>query len=239
MDPAATLATLGADLAARYQLTDECLTLAGRPLRLRRVSDPDLLLDELCARDPHDTDVEDLRLPYWALVWPAGRALAERVLTGPDLGPDTPTLELGCGLGLVTVAAVLRGAPVLATDYQPEALRFTRLNCLLNAGVEPETGVLDWRAPAATRRYACLLGADLAYETRFFQPLLDCFARLLEPDGVILFGEPNRAVARSFFAALPAAGWAHEVLTATPDVTTYRLWRRQVTAACRQPAAAL
>ena len=56
-------------------------------------------------------------------------------------------IELGCGLGLPTVAALDAGAEVLATDHYEAALDFTLYNALTNLGREPKVAHLDWHAP--------------------------------------------------------------------------------------------
>ncbi|MFM8780678.1 MAG: methyltransferase domain-containing protein, partial [Gemmatimonadota bacterium] len=59
----------------------------------------------------------------------ADHVLRERALLGavPD-GPRPTALELGCGLGLVTLAAQRAGYAVTATDYYEDALRFAARN---------------------------------------------------------------------------------------------------------------
>ena len=51
-----------------------------------------------------------IHLPYWALLWPSGMALAEAILAAPSLIAGKRTLELGCGLG-VTASAALKPGP--------------------------------------------------------------------------------------------------------------------------------
>jgi hypothetical protein len=63
----------------------------------------------------------DERLPYWADLWPSSYALADRVASDNSAEGDEPTrlLELGCGLGLVTIAALSAGFDVLARTMAP------------------------------------------------------------------------------------------------------------------------
>ena len=112
-----------------------------------------------------------------------------------------------------------------AADYEPDALAFTRLNCLLNVGYEPASILLDWRTPDLDETFSCILAADLAYEQRSFQPLLTCFDQLLRPGGCILLGEPNRRIARPFFTTLRKSGWQLDALHAANAVTCYRITR--------------
>src|SRR5579862_1794881 len=74
--------------------------------------------------------VRDERLPYWADLWPAARVLAAALLEC-HVSSDVQRprlLELGCGLGLATAAALRAGYDVTATDYYADALRFTHVN---------------------------------------------------------------------------------------------------------------
>ena len=58
-------------------------------------------------------------LPYWAELWPSSLALAHAI--GGRALRGARTLELGCGLGLPSIAAALAGGRVLATDWSAEA----------------------------------------------------------------------------------------------------------------------
>ena len=66
-------------------------------------------------------------------------------------------LELGCGLGLPSIAAALAGGRVLATDWSPDAVRATAANAALNE-VRLETAQVAWARPRRARR-ASALGA--------------------------------------------------------------------------------
>ena len=66
----------------------------------------------------------DERIPYWADCWPSARVLAEHI--AGSCGGGRRMLELGCGVGLVSLAAAAAGFDVLATDYYADALEFTR-----------------------------------------------------------------------------------------------------------------
>ena len=78
----------------------EKLTAGGHELTIVRPRDWDELR--------HQEGGAGRGVPYWALLWPAGRALAD-ALTGRDL-TGKRVLELGCGLALASVVAARRGA---------------------------------------------------------------------------------------------------------------------------------
>lgn len=174
-----------------------------------------------------------IHMPYWALLWPSGLALAETLLKQHKGACHAPlqerhederhpplrghrVLELGCGLGVTAIAALLCGADLWAADCYAEALLFARHNSLRNAGRAPRTLLLDWRGEAG--RAACLaagpfdalLAADVLYEPENIAPLLALVPRLLAPGGVFWLAEPGRKVSLAFVAAAHAAGWRDE-----------------------------
>ena len=163
-------------------------------------------------------------LPYWALVWPSGLALAETLLAHPDVIRGQRALELGCGLGTTATAALACGARLWVADCFAETLLFCRYNTLRNAGAQPRTLLLNWRtaegrdACLAVAPFAALLAADILYEPEDLEPLLHLAPRLLAPGGVFWLAEPGRRVSRAFVAEALSRGWRD-------DSTTYeRVW---------------
>ena len=173
------------------ELVEETVRAGPLELRILRPPNPDTLIDE--ARF-----AEDEFMPYWAELWASGVALAEAV-AGRDLR-GARVLELGCGLGLPSVAAALSGASVLATDWAPEALEVTRRNAERN-GVRVETVLVDWSEPEVLLErapFALVLCADLLYEPRNVDALLALLPQLGDE---VLLGEPGRPTAARFFEA--------------------------------------
>src|SRR4030095_6589504 len=97
-------------------------------------------LDERLAEDAPDED----RLPFWAELWPSGTALANAV-AGQALA-GRRVLELGCGLGLVGVAAALAGARVLSADRSREAVACAAATAARN-GLTLRTAVCSFDQP--------------------------------------------------------------------------------------------
>ena len=152
------------ELAARYQLGEEHHNICGRKIGVTCVEDAEALFDKLGMADPDSVEVRDERMPYWATLWDSALILSDVLLSDNLIAPGESVLELGCGLGLVSSIACLKRARVTATDYQPNALKFARLNGLQIAGVAPRTMLIDWRSPPQDLCYTTLLGADLVYD---------------------------------------------------------------------------
>ena len=145
---------------------EETVRLADREVALLRPPSADELIDE-------DAFDEDEFLPYWAELWPSGLALARTVA---ELELDgLRVLELGAGLGLPSLAAALRGADVLATDWADDAVALLRENAARN-GLALEAIHADWRSFDGT--YDLALAADVLYEARNVGPLAELLPRL-------------------------------------------------------------
>ena len=106
-------------------------------------------------------------------------------------------LELGCGLGLPSLAAALRGGEVLATDWAEEAIELLHRNAERN-GVFLRGARVRWSEPEPLLRAApwdLVLGADLLYEGRNAEQLAELLPAL---SGEVLLAEPGRPHAKDF-----------------------------------------
>lgn len=177
-------------------VVEETVVVAGgRGVEVLRPRDSDALLAD-------EADEHEELLPYWAELWPSSVALA-RVLAVRALR-GARTLELGCGLGLVSVAAALAGGRVLATDWSPDAVRFARENATRN-GVEVEAMVVDWSDPDALLERApwpLVLGSDVLYEQRNVDQMLDLLPRLVDSSGEVWIADPGRQTSMDFLSRI-------------------------------------
>jgi predicted nicotinamide N-methyase len=125
-------------------------------------------------------------------------------------------LELGSGLGITSIAALEAGAELVAADYSHDSLLLCRYNALRNAGQEPQTLQVNWRKPAhslfdqASDGFPVVLAADVLYEERDIEPLLELLTKLVSPNGMLWLAEPGRRVAQVFLELAEMAGWSRE-----------------------------
>jgi predicted nicotinamide N-methyase len=181
-----------------HEQIEEVVELAGRRLSILRPPSADELIDE-------ETFDEDEFLPYWAELWPSGVALAGAVAACEVRGRRV--LELGCGLGLPSLAAAVGGADVLATDWAAEAVELLRRNAARN-DLSLRVERVRWDEPeplVAGAPWDLVLGADLLYEARNAEQLERLLPRL---GSEVLLAEPGRPYAKSFlerFGAQPVA----------------------------------
>ncbi len=137
-------------------------------------------------------------------------------------------IELGCGVGLPSVAALAGGAGVTATDHYAAALDFTRYNALVNLGCELRTRILDWHMPRtqALGTFDFVLVADVLYEQRNVVALTALIPTLLAPGGEVLLADPGRKNAPVFLEGMRDVGFnlsTEECLVSWDDrtVTTF------------------
>lgn len=149
--------------------------------------------------------VMDERLPYWADLWPSARVLAGALLG--MRGEGRTLLEMGCGLGLDTTAAMTAGFTVTATDYYEDAIHMARLNASRNVGREPTVRMVNWRAwPADLGTFDVVMAADVLYEKEYATLVGQCIARALAPGGEAIVADPGRLALPAFLEQLPTAG---------------------------------
>jgi predicted nicotinamide N-methyase len=180
-------------MSAMDELVEEVIALDGRDLRVLRPRDSEALLDE------HAFEQEEF-LPYWAELWPSGVALARAVSARALRGARV--VELGCGLGLPSIAAALAGGRVLATDWSQAAVARAADNAQRNDAAI-ETLVASWAQPepiAARGPFELVLASDVLYERRDVEPLLAALPRLLAPHGEAWIADPGRPSATEFLA---------------------------------------
>jgi predicted nicotinamide N-methyase len=200
--------------AYNHDVVEEVIPLYGRDLRLLRPRDAEALLDE------HAFEHEEF-LPYWAELWPSSLALANAI--GGRSLRGARTLELGCGLGLPSIAAALAGARVLATDWSAEAVAMTAANAERN-DAPLETLVCSWTSPGPLLEDApwdLILASDLLYEQRNVDVLLDLLPRL---GNDVLLADPGRKPAERFLAeASTAWGVESRAVKELPNGALHRL----------------
>jgi predicted nicotinamide N-methyase len=178
----------------------ERIPLPGGEVELMRPADAEALISE-------ESFEHEEFLPYWAELWSSAVALAHDVSIRALRGKRT--LELGCGLGLPSIAAARAGGRVLATDWSAEAVRATAANAERN-GVDVETLRCSWGdadAIVARAPWQLVLGSDVLYERRHVDQLLGLLPRLVDERGLVLLADPGRAPSEEFLLRAAEEGW--------------------------------
>jgi len=203
-----SMEALRADLTRRFRTVTRKLRVAERDVELLSPANADDLISE-------DDYVQDERLPYWADLWPSAQILANEVAIMRLSG--LRVLELGCGLGVVALAAAMAGADVTATDYYDDAILFASLNVATATGKEIATRMVNWVAmPEDLGKFDVVLASDVLYEHRYASMVADAIARTLVRGGEAIVADPGRIALDEFLEECSDRG-----LTSEPDPRPY------------------
>ena len=197
--------------AARYRalaVEHRRISIGNDTFEIAALKDAAALLDDAeVVRECEKTD----RLPYGFELWPSALMLAEH-LYGSEPGLGRRAIELGCGVGLVSIAASRIGWRVVTTDCDPVPLQFAEFNAAANAVKSEAYQLLDWRHPPIVARFSRVLAADVLYQRCDHAPILKCIGQILTHDGRAFIADPNRGVADAFVSLAEAGGFCVEVI---------------------------
>jgi len=191
-------AELIADLEQRFVTVNDDVRVGSRNVNILRPRSAEDLISE--------TDFDrDERLPYWAELWPSSTILANFIVA--ENGPRGSAIELGAGVGLVSIAAAIAGHQITASDYYEDALAFARANAFRNLGRDIDTALIDWRDVASDiPRFDLVLASDVLYESRYAPLVAGVVHRLLTDSGVAYVADPGRVAANAFTDACVELG---------------------------------
>ncbi|MEA2248172.1 MAG: hypothetical protein QOH46_2701, partial [Solirubrobacteraceae bacterium] len=123
MASSALRASLREQLSALRGVPQKALPAALLDVRLQQIGDIVVVRPANWEQLRHEEGGAGRPVPYWAMPWPSGKALAAALARTPPAA-GTAVLELGCGLAVPSIVAARAGAAVLATDSSPDAVVF-------------------------------------------------------------------------------------------------------------------
>ena len=136
--------------------------------------------------------------PLWSKLWESAWVLANHLSSLP-VEPQKTILEIGCGLGLVGIAAAMAGHRVTMSEYNADALNFARANAAINGLPEIAIEHLDWRDPQLTGRFDTIVGSDTVYDAESIGILEALFDRYLLPGGTVILADRVRRTSVFFW----------------------------------------
>ena len=137
--------------------------------------------------------------PLWAKIWKASWVLSGYLA---DLPPDVNKrlLEIGAGVGLVSIVAATFGHRITMTEYNAAALNFARANACLNHCPDLPIIKLDWNQPRLKKQFDLIVGSEVTYIEESFVPLIKLFKSKLKPGGEIILASEIRKAGKDLFA---------------------------------------
>ncbi len=184
------------------QVRTQSHSIAGRQIELVLPADPEQALHEALAAETDGIGGCD---PYWGLLWPAASQTAELILNH-EWPARLTALELGCGVGLTGIAALLAGHDVMFSDHASEAVQMAHANAERNGFANVPGLVFEWQEPPEWQ-FDFLFASDVLYESASHAPLLLTLRATLSPGGTVWIGDPGRTIAAHFIEHARAQGW--------------------------------
>lgn len=130
--------------------------------------------------------------PYWAYPWAGGLVLARHLADHPELVAGRRVLDLGCGSGLVAIAAAKGGArEVFAVDIDPHAVVATALNAAAN--LVTVTAFRDDPIAGPPPPVDLILVGDLFYAPVLAEQVATFLLRCVTAGLEVVIGDPGRA----------------------------------------------
>ncbi len=148
--------------------------------------------------DPQDIFHE---FPLWAKIWQASWVLAGYLAEMP-VQADQKILEIGSGVGLVSIAAAAFGHNITMTESNPDALRFARANAFINGCPGLPILELDWNRPHLPDLFDYIVASEVTYKKEDLQPLVRLFKSCLKPHGEVIIAGEMRRVSKDFYQNL-------------------------------------
>jgi len=139
--------------------------------------------------------------PLWAKIWQASWVLAGYLAEMP-VQADKNILEIGSGVGLVSIAAAAFGHNITMTESNPDALRFARANAFINGCPQLPILELDWNRPHLPYLFDYIVASEVTYKKEDLQPLVRLFKSCLKPDGEVILAGEMRRVSKDFYQQL-------------------------------------
>jgi predicted nicotinamide N-methyase len=156
-----------------------------------------LLLPKYLDRFINPVDVLH-NFPLWAKIWKASWVLSG-YLADMSLEPDKRFLEIGAGVGLVSIVAASFGHQITMTEYNPDALNFARANAHLNNCPGLPIRKLDWHRPQLRGKFDTIVASEITYKQEDFSALIQLFRSNLQPRGQIILASEMRKTGKDLF----------------------------------------
>jgi len=141
------------------------------------------------------------KFPLWARIWETSFVLADYVARMP-LEAERSFLEIGGGMGVVSIVAASFGHDITMTEHDENALNFAKANAELNlssASHNLKIMDLDWHKPEMDRQFDYIIGSEVIYKEETFANLLKLFMEYLKPGGEVILSETVKKTSMEFF----------------------------------------
>jgi len=146
--------------------------------------------------------------PLFGVVWPSSIVLANYMLDY-DFA-NKRILEIGCGIGLVSLLLNNKHADISATDMHPEAEDYLVENTHLNNGKVIPFERATWNElNTELGEFDLVIGSDLLYEKENVNYLADFIDKHTKSNSNVIIVDPGRGNHAAFSKKMVKLGYSH------------------------------
>jgi predicted nicotinamide N-methyase len=162
-------------------ITDYC-----NPVQIHQTSDFFKLWENLEKEAGQICDV-----PFWAIAWPAARALSLFISAHPEMFRDKAVLDFGCGCGIAGITAAKQGGIVTLNDIDPLATYVASINCQINT-VSCTISAENLLSDSTPHSFDIILIADCFYQKTISDQILSYLLRQFKNGSKIFIADGHR-----------------------------------------------
>jgi predicted nicotinamide N-methyase len=142
--------------------------------------------------------------PLWAKIWKASWVLSGYLAAMP-VDVNKRILEIGGGVGLVSIVAAAFGHRISMTEYNSDALNFARANASRNHCPDLPIFKLDWHHSELRDQFDMIVASEITYKEEDFSPLIQLFKSNLKVGGEIIIASEIRKSGKDLFKFFQSA----------------------------------
>jgi predicted nicotinamide N-methyase len=146
--------------------------------------------DELLQSITDEQALKDQYQPYWMEHWPASEVFFTYLSKKP-LNNSLRILEIGCGLGTLSVTLHAAHQKVFSIDIAPDACIFCHSNIVLNK-FNPRVLCGDMNFLPIKGHFDLIIASDILYEERMDRIVLECLNTLMSNHSRAWIADPCR-----------------------------------------------
>lgn len=130
-------------------------------------------------------------VPFWAIAWPAARALSSFILKNAGIFRDKTVLDFGCGCGIAGITAAKQGGIVTLNDIDPLAAHVASINCRINT-VSCAISTENLLSDSTPQSYDIILIADCFYQKTISDQIFNYIVQQFKNGSTIFIGDGHR-----------------------------------------------
>lgn len=156
------------------------------PVQIHKTADFFNLWENLEKEAGHICDV-----PFWAIPWPAARALSLFISSHPEMFRNKTVLDFGCGCGIAGITAAKQGGVVTLNDIDPLATHVASINCQINT-VSCTISTENFLSDSTPHSFDIILIADCFYQKTISDRIFSFLLRQFKNGSTIFIADGHR-----------------------------------------------